>query len=461
LVVIVVVAFLGMAAAGATAYLVGRQTVLNGIDERLTQQVASAGIIAVDPETGTSTFATTRDALEAVVAQVVPDRHASSLGILSGRAAFIPAVPVSFDIPTDPDFVNRVLAEVADGSVRLGTADPDGLELRYIAAPVAIDDERGVFVIAVDVRAELGQFGSAFSAYAVVALAVLVIIGLVGWLVAGRLLEPLRWLREAAEDITANQRSIRIPVTGRDDVSELARTVNGMLDRLDAALTSQRRLLDDVRHELKTPITIVRGHLELMSPTDADDIRATRLIAIDELDRMSGLIDEIEVLAESRLMPITRESVHAAELTSEVFAKARGIGGHQWRLAVTATSTVSVDRKKIAQAWLQLVDNAVKYSPAGSTILVGSVDHEASVEFWVQDSGPGVPAGQEELMFDRSSRAHTGEVGGSGLGLAIVRSIVVAHGGRVGMKSSATGTRVGFILPIEHVAEPVREVVNA
>ena len=123
-------------------------------------------------------FRGVRDALEAVVARVVPDRHSSSLGILSGRAAFIPAVPTTFDIPTDPDFVNRLLAEVSDGSVRLGTADPDGLELRYIAAPVAIDDERGVFVIAVDVRAELEEFVSAFSAYAVVAAGVLIIIGL-------------------------------------------------------------------------------------------------------------------------------------------------------------------------------------------------------------------------------------------------------------------------------------------
>ncbi|MEO5921882.1 MAG: HAMP domain-containing sensor histidine kinase, partial [Pseudolysinimonas sp.] len=398
---------------------------------------------------------------ESVVARVVPDQHASTLGILDGRAAFIPSVAVSFDIPADPGFVDRVIAEVADGTVRLGTATTDGLELRYIAAPIAIDDGRGVFVIAVDLRAELSQFTSAFSTYALVAAAVLVIIGLVGWLVAGRLLAPLRRLRFAAEEITGSARATRIPVTGHDDLSQLTETINGMLDRLDLALTGQRRLLDDVRHELKTPITIVRGHLELLDPTDPDDIRATRLIAIDELDRMSGLIDEIEVLAESRMVPLRRESVHSGELTSEVFAKARGMRGRDLRLATSATSVVSVDRKKIAQAWLQLVDNAIKYAPADTPILIGSVDHERSVEFWVQDAGSGVPAGLEDRVQERSVRAHAGDIAGSGLGLSIVRSIVAAHGGRVGMASSPTGTRIGFILPMESADKPVRQQVMA
>ncbi|CAN5410731.1 HAMP domain-containing sensor histidine kinase [soil metagenome] len=461
LIAIVTVAFFGMTAAGATAFLVGRQTVLNGIDERLLEQVSAAHTIAVDVNGSAAEFNTTRDALQAIVARVVPDRNSSTLGILGGQAAFLPAVPVPFELPADPDFVNRVLQEVSDGSVRLGTASTDVGELRYIAAPVAIDDERGVFIIAVDVRAELDEFTSAFSVYALVALGTLLIIGLVGWLVAGRLLEPLRWLREAAEDITANERSVRIPVKGDDDVSELTRTINGMLDRLDAALTSQRRLLDDVRHELKTPLTIVRGHLELMSLTDEDDIRATRLIAIDELDRMSHLIDEIEVLAESRLLPVSRVPVLASELTSEVFAKARGIRGHEWQLAVTASSVVLVDRKKIAQAWLQLVDNAVKYSPPGSTILIGSVDHQHTVEFWVQNAGPGISPGEEDRVFERSHRAHTGDAPGSGLGLSIVRSIVVAHGGRVAARSSKTGTRIGFVLPTEVAMEIVHEAVNA
>jgi signal transduction histidine kinase len=141
--------------------------------------------------------------------------------------------------------------------------------------------------------------------------------------------------------------------------------------------------------------------------------------------------------------------VHAGELTSEVYEKARGIRSHSWRIAASASARVSIDRQKISQAWLQLVDNAVKYSPAGSTILIGSGDHGSTVEFWVQDSGPGIPPGQELAIFERSSRLGGSETPGSGLGLSIVRSIVIAHGGRVGVASSPGGTRIGFILPAE------------
>lgn len=447
---ILVVAFVGLTSAGAVAYLVGRQSVVTGIDARLSEQVTAARAVAFEPgeDADTPAYTTTRDALEAMVARVVPDRNASSLGILDGAATFVPGVSLPFAVPTDPAFLDRVLGEVADGSVRLGSAVTTQGELRYIAAPVAIDGQRGVFVMVVDLSAELAEFGGAFGAYALVAVGVLAVIGLVGWLVAGRLLAPIRSLRLAAEDITASSRSARIPVTGDDDVSDLTRTVNDMLDRLDAGLTNQRHLLDDVRHELKTPITIVRGHLELLDPHDPADVDGTRLIAIDELDRMSSLIDEIEVLAESRMLRLRPAPLMSGELTSEVFAKARGLTTHQWRIGSTSTGTVAVDRQKIMQAWLQLVDNAVKYSPAGSTIHVGSTDRGRTVEFWVHDQGPGIPAGAERRIFERSARADTSGGSGSGLGLAIVRSIVAAHGGRVGLTTTGAGTRIGFVLPV-------------
>jgi two-component system OmpR family sensor kinase len=352
-----------------------------------------------------------------------------------------------------------VLAEVSDGTVRIGTAATELGELRYIAAPVAIDDERGVFVLAVDLRAELAAFNGAFGIYMLVAAGALAIIGLVGFATVGRLLAPIRRLRIAAEEITATQRATRIPVVGRDDVSELTETVNGMLDRLDSALTNQRRLLDDVQHELKTPITIVRGHLELLDPTDPADTEATRAIAIDELDRMSGLIDEIGTLAESRMLVMRRDGIASAELTAEVLAKAHGIPGHDWRQGGAAASQVSVDRQKIVQAWLQLADNAAKYSPAGSPIFIGSTALQGEVEFWVRVGGPGIPAGAEERILERFGRADTTGVSGSGLGLSIVQSIVRAHGGRMIVASSVNGSRVGFALPL--VRERARIAVSA
>jgi signal transduction histidine kinase len=221
-----------------------------------------------------------------------------------------------------------------------------------------------------------------------------------------------------------------------------------MLDRLDSAMTNQRRLLDDVQHELKTPITIVRGHLELLDPADPADTRATRAIALDELDRMSGLIDEIGALAESRMIVMRRDPILSAELTAEVLAKTQGIAGHDWRQGGSAVAHVSVDRQKIVQAWLQLADNAAKYSPTGTPIFIGSTDLPGEVEFWVRDGGPGIPEGAEERILERFSRADTTGMAGSGLGLSIVQSIVRAHGGRMVVASSVNGSRIGFALPL-------------
>ncbi len=445
---ILVVCALGLIGAGGTAYLVGRQGIVADVDQRLTEQVNAARILALEGDASGHEFTTTRDALEAIVATVLPDRDGASLGILAGRAAFAPGVDMSVDLPSDPAFIERVLAEVSDGSVRVGTAVTSMGELRYIAAPVAIDDERGVFLMAVDLRAALADFNGAFGTYALVAAGALAIIGLVGFATAGRLLAPIRRLRLAAEEITATQRATRIPVVGRDDVSELTITVNDMLDRLDTALTNQRRLLDDVQHELKTPITIVRGHLELLDPGDPADTEATRAIAIDELDRMAGLIEEIGVLAESRMLVMRRDGIPSAELTAEVLAKAQGIPRHDWRSGGAAAAHVSVDRQKIVQAWLQLADNAAKYSPPGTPIFIGSTDLPGEVEFWVRDGGPGIPAGAEDRILERFGRADTTGVAGSGLGLSIVQSIVRAHGGRMVVASSVNGSRIGFALPL-------------
>lgn len=121
--------------------------------------------------------------------------------------------------------------------------------------------------------------------YALIALGSLLLVGLVGWLVAGQLLHPLR---EAAERISHTDLSLRIPVSGRDDVSELTRTVNAMLDRLESGFEAQQRFLDDVGHELRTPVTVVRGHLEVLNVNDPREVAEVRAIVLDEMDRTVG-----------------------------------------------------------------------------------------------------------------------------------------------------------------------------
>lgn len=464
---ILAVTALSMAGAGVTAYLVQRDRVLQEIDDRLLSRVESVRVVVsgspATPVSGSddatpplSVYQTTREALEAVFSRVLPGRYESSLGIIDGKAALVSAIDVDIRLEDDPALVDRIVAEVSDGTVRMGTSVGPLGKLRYIAAPVSVegDPAQGIYVAAFDIEAELSDSMSAFSTYAVVAAGGLIAVGLVGWLVAGRLLRPLRDLREAAGRISATDLAERIPVQGRDDLSGLTATVNTMLDRIDGAVSAQKRLLDDVRHELKTPITIVHGQLEVADPGDPDDVRQAIAIAIDELDRMSALVDEIELLADTQEARLSLGPVDISDFTEQVFTKASTGGDHPWTLAERAEVVCLVDSSRITQAWLQLADNAAKYSPGGSPISLGSrVVDNATVEFWVADQGAGIPKDMEDRIFERFGRVDAKRgVRGSGLGLSIVAAIAKAHGGRVSVSSSPVGSRFGIEIPLRREA---------
>lgn len=444
---ILLVAGLGLGIAGAVTFLVQRDRTLHSVDDRLLSRVDAARFVVAGDG---ARYATSSAALQAVIARIVPSGNESALGVVEGAAAFVPGVALDFRLDRVPGLVTRVSRETADGSIRLGTVSSTAGIYRYIAIPVAVsgDSSRAIYVVAVDLDRELTQLSAAFTTYAIVAVIALAAIGAVGWFVAGRLLRPIRELRVTASRITANDRGERIPVRGRDDVSELTATINDMLDRLDGALTGQRQLLEDVRHELRTPITIVRGHLEVVDPANPDEVAAARALAIDELDRMSGLVDDIEALAGAAAVVLA--PVDVAELTSDVYEKLRVVSGHDWALAQVASGVVLADAARITQAWLQLADNAAKYSPAGSPIEIGSSAAAGGVELWVRDHGPGVPEEARVRIFERFGRAEAGRgIRGSGLGLAIVSAIVSEHGGRVALESDSNGSRFGIVLPGE------------
>ena len=199
----------------------------------------------------------------------------------------------------------------------------------------------------------------------------------------------------------------------------------------DASFDAHRRLLDDVRHELKTPITIVRGHLELMNPYDAEDAAATRELGIAELDRMTRLIGDIDLLAAVEADNFSMGDVDLAALTERVAELVGVIPAHSWSVEQRAEGIIRGDRDRLLQAWLQLADNAAKYTPENSPIEIGSAVHPSGAQVWVRDHGPGIPPAMRHRVFRRFDRgAGKRSVGGSGLGLAIVDAIAKAHGGR-------------------------------
>ncbi|MGK9148669.1 HAMP domain-containing histidine kinase [Plantibacter flavus] len=464
LVAILLATTLAMTLVGVATYTLGRQQTLATIDDRLAHSAELIDFMVVGSGDTADAPASSDEAVDAVLRRWIFADDETAIGLHADGSTVAPSAPSAFRLDDDRTLMDTVTAEAA-GSVVTGEATGERT-VRYAIIPVQVtgDPEVGHVVIATDVHAALAGSRGVLAVEIVVAVICLLLLGLVGWQLAGGLLHPIRLLRDAAARITESDLDERIPVVGRDDVSELTDTVNGMLDRLDDAFTSQRQLLDDVGHELKTPITIVRGHLELLDPADPVEVAATRDLALDELDRMSSLVADITELSTAGLAStLDRESVDIAALTATVRDKAAAISpGHTWLLGGLAELTADVDEGRLAQAWLQLADNAAKYSPAGSTILISSrfeEDDDQALVLSVSDEGPGVPEALRERIFDRFTRVSSGRgVAGSGLGLSIVQAIAAAHGGWAEMEDTVgTGSVFSIKLPLAVAEEDADE----
>jgi two-component system OmpR family sensor kinase len=453
---ILVVTALGMGIAGGTALFVQRERVLSQVDARLADTAGRLTTIAK-----ASNYTSVRALLGAAIQQITPDTNEGILGLVDGKAAVIPGSEVGISLQGETTFITRVDGETKAGAVVIGTAITPKGALRYVAVPVraAGDASTGVYIAAFSIDAELAPIGEAVSTFALISVAALALIAIVGWFVAGRLLHPIRRLRETAERITASDLHERIPVSGHDDVSELTRTVNDMLDRVEDAIIGQRRLLDDVGHELRTPLTIMRGHLELMNEAQPTQVAETRELALDEVARMSGLVGDISLLASAR-RDLALVPTDVATLTEAVFRKVSALPGRPWRLAGSADAVARLDPEKITQAWLQLAFNADRYATPGTAVELGSrtvQDATGSwrVQLWVRDEGPGIPTEAHLRIFERFRRGTIGRgESGSGLGLAIVATIAEANGGAVLLDSdSGRGSTFTLELPLETSAD--------
>ena len=301
---VLAMALMGVALAGGVVYLVQRQTLGSTISASLEQEVAEFRTLAetgLDPETGQS-FASIERLLRVALQRNVPDRNETYLTLLDG-------VPLAYNGGERPIALESRAR--GPGGRRGGSARPGGRHPRraHVRGPRPHGHRAraaGRRVLLGGVRdgllggRELADLHQLARIYGGVSLGALLLVALVGWLVAGRLLRPLRTLRETTQRITETDLTERIPVSGNDDLSELTRTYNEMLDRLEDAIDTQRRFLDDAGHELRTPFTIVRGHLELLDPGDPADVAETRALLLDEVDRMARMVDDLILLAKAR-----------------------------------------------------------------------------------------------------------------------------------------------------------------
>ncbi|WP_164861777.1 sensor histidine kinase, partial [Microbacterium sp. CPCC 204701] len=450
--VITVVAAVGMLAVGFAVYVEERDRILRQVDSLLEANLESASYLVEQGDADTGAWNSADQALATVVQRAAPDDNTGTVGVIAGEPALVPGVPLDVDLLGPEGFVPHVVDQTADGDPVIGTYAEEGVVWRYLGAPVVVggaDDDDALFVIAYDIDAELAEIDNAARVWAIASAVTLVVLAAAAALVTTRLLRPLRQMRETAERVSDQSLSERLPVVGRDDVSELAATMNDMLDRLNEALESQRRLLSDVGHELKTPITIVSGYLEVIDPEDPHDVRETRDLAVDELERMARLVQDLASAAALHgPAPVKPVATDAADLVRQIARKAAGIDGATVETGRIAEVVTALDPSRFTQAVLQLAQNAVTHG--GGRMVISSVIASDALEISVRDFGPGVPDGSKLQVFDRFARGDAGEEsGGSGLGLNIVQVIARAHGGSARVDDApGGGARFTVSLPL-------------
>ncbi len=449
---------LGLSVSAVLSYIVQYNDVDQRVAEELEQEIEEFKSLAqgpINPVSG-EPWNGLEDVLGTLVTTLAPEEDQYLLGFIDGELVVAQESSPPFRVELEEEVLADVLAVTAPGYGTTETGDRGPLTFAAVPVEDPDDPREALFVATYLVQGEYDEVTGTIFERAVVYGAVVVVAAAVGWFLLGRLLSPLAQLRGAAARIDDHDLSQRIDVRGSDEISDLGQRFNDMLDRLESAFASQRDLLNDVGHELRTPVTIVRGHLDLVDADDPDDVRATRALVLDELDRMSRLVDDLITLAKSERPDFVRpEPVDITLLTDEVVEKLGGLADRQWRIDGLAVGEILLDRARITQALLQLASNAVSHTQVGDVIALGSdrvrsLDEPADdrVQLWVRDTGPGVDPADEERIFDRFGRG-TGETrdSGTGLGLTIVQAIAVGHGGHVLLENSP-GTGATFVLDL-------------
>ena len=282
--------------------------------------------------------------------------------------------------------------------------------------------------------------------------------GIGGYVLARRALAPIDHLAAEARRITADRLHQRLSVANeQDEIGRLASVINDTLARLDSSFDQLRRFTADASHELRTPLAVIRsigemGLRETRTPAEYKDAMGSML---EEVDRLTRLVETLLRLSrgDAGTVRLSREILDLGDLAREVVASLGILAEErQQRLEVTADTSVrvSADRLVLRDAITNVVDNAIKYSPSGSTIAMRIEADAVDATLSVTDEGPGIPAEHRERIFDRFYRIDEGRSrgsGGAGLGLAIAKWAVEANGGRLSLASSGSGSVFRITLP--------------
>jgi heavy metal sensor kinase len=376
---------------------------------------------------------------------------------LSGRT-MVSSSSVAMQLPSDED----ALARATRGEVVIQTTSVAGAPVRVLYHPLRLSN--GIVAV-IQVAESLRPMENTLDRTRRLMLlggAVAITGGIFGgWWLTRKALEPVVELTDAVARIASTgEFDQRVPESAKnDEIGRLAATFNVLLERLNELLDRQRALVADTSHELRNPLMVVRGNLELLAlDPSPEDRREAIQDAIEEVDRMSRLVADLLFLADAdTTAAIEHEHVELASVVDAVVADARLLADRQDGVRVIELEAndplvIHGDTERLRQLVWNLVENAVRYTPAGGTVTVASRDRGTIAELTVADTGIGIPAEHLPHIFERFYRVDTGrsrQVGGTGLGLSIVRQVAEAHGGQVRVRSTVgQGTTFTVVLPV-------------
>ena len=323
---------------------------------------------------------------------------------------------------------------------------PDGAHLRVLSVPLAVGGRViGILQVGASLSVVDATRTNLLSTMLVISVVAVLLAGIGSWVVLGRALSPLESITDTVDQINrADDLSRRIPYHDEtdDEIGEMVVSFNQTLERLESLFTSQQRFLADVSHELRTPLTVIKGNVDLMRRMKEADEES--LSSIDqEAGRLTRLVGGLLMLAqaESGKLALNFAPVELDLLLTEVFTEMRILARSKVQIHLNDIDQVMVngDRDRLKQVFLNLISNAIQYTPAGGEIFLSIRKLGDQARVIVRDTGPGIPAEDLPHIFDRFYRAEKSrtrsKTSGFGLGLSIAHWIVEHHGGQIKVES--------------------------
>lgn len=347
-------------------------------------------------------------------------------------------------------------------------SDTLGYNMKYVAVPVKKNDNMlGTVRVALPLEEVVVQLRFIYRIVLIGAIVTIFFALIIGYVASRRITSPISEMKEIAQNLAEGNFSKRASVKSQDELGELARALNKMADELQEKISNLKKLdqirtdfIANVSHELKTPLTSIRGFIETLEDGAlADKKTAERFISIikKHAQGLSNIVDDLLNLSEleSKRNEINVTKLDLKQLLEEVvlgFGHATSVKNHKLELESKGEDfSIRADRSKIEQVFVNIIDNAIKYTDQGGLIKINLLDENDNLKVVVKDNGVGIPKECLDRIFERFFRvdkARSRQLGGTGLGLAIVKHIISLHKGKIQIENALDkGTEVTIFLP--------------